>query len=588
MQTAAEVTHGIPYLGEAMVFLLAAVIVAPLFRKLRASPVLGYLLAGVMLGPHGLGLVADVKGVSAFAELGVVFLLFTVGLELSLDRLRAMRRYVFGLGAVQVVVCGAAIGAIALAVGLPGPAAVIVGGALALSSTAVVLQLLIERGEFASQEGRISFAVLLFQDLMVAPLLVLATTLGQAGDGLVLAFAVAAVKAAAAFAVIIVVGRLVLGRLFQLVAGTRIPEVFTALALLAVLGTAWGTATLGLSMALGAFLAGLLLSESAFRHQVEADIAPYKGLLLGLFFAAIGMAVDLNIVVNELGLVLFLVVALTVLKATLITLIALAMRVPAISALRVGLLLAECGEFAFILLGVAGGGGVVERSTLHVLLVVVALSMALTPFLAGAGKWLARAFEHRRRLGALATIEAETSDLKGHLLIAGFGRVGQTVGKLLEARGIPYVALDLEPTRVAVCNRRGSPVYYGDSANAEVLRAAGAARAGAAVITLDDARAAEKSVRALRSARPDITILVRSRDMEHAKELGRAGADSVVPEMMEASLQLAAHALRVAGLPSDDIANLIDDYRQADYSALADIVPPGPGAAEFGRPGDGA
>ena len=576
MQQAVEHGAHIPYLREAIVFLVAAVVIAPLFQRLRASPVLGYLIVGILLGPFspiGVSLVERVEGIAAFAKLGVVFLLFAIGLELSIERLRSMRRLVFGMGGAQVLLCGGAIAGAALFYGLSPVAALIVGGALALSSTAMVLQILIERGEFAAREGRAAFAVLLFQDLMVVPLLVLIAALTGGGESIGVLLAIAALKAAAAVGVILVIGRWILRPLFRLIAQTKSHDIFIALALLACVGTAWATAQFGLSMVLGAFLAGLMLAGSEFRHQIAADIDPFKGLLLGLFFITVGMGVDLALVLEETPRVLALVVALLVLKAVLITGLGLAFGLSPTASLRVGLLLSAGGEFAFILLGAAAAGGALDHGLARILLVVVSVSMAITPLLAAAGKRIAVSFERRRPDDEIASLDEETADLAEHVLVAGFGRVGQTVVKLLQARQVPYIALDLDSARVAEAHRAGMPVYYGDCRREAVLVAAGARRARAAVITLDDAQAAARSVAALRQSMPDLEIFVRARDRAHAVELESLGATAGVPETLEASLQLAGRVLRAVDLPLDDVDNLIDWFRQADYAALRDVIP---------------
>jgi monovalent cation:H+ antiporter-2, CPA2 family len=563
--------HDPHILGQLLVFLLAPVVVVPIFRWLRSSQILGYLAAGVLTGPHALRLIANTELTQALAELGIAFLFFAIGLELSLDRLRVMRRLVFGLGALQVAVTGAAIGLVAYALGAGPAAAFVIGGGLALSSTAFVLQLMVERGEQVTRFGRTAFAILLFQDLAVVPLLAIVSVLGQAQPSPSLALAWAGVKAVVALMLIVAVGRLLLRPVFRVVAATRSPELFVSTTLLVVLGTGWLTVQGGLSLPLGAFLAGLLLSETEYRHQVEADIRPFRGLLVGLFFLTVGLAIDLALVAGSWPFLLALLGILLVGKSAILLALCLLFRESLDVALRVALLLAQGGEFAFILFGAAMDHALLEVRTGQILVATVALSMVATPFLAMLGRTIADRLQQRGPTD-LAALQEETHAYTDHVLIAGFGRVGQTVAKVLTAAGVPYIALDLDHARVARCRARGLPAFYGDASRVDVLSAAGAGRARAAVLTVDHPADIDRAVAALHQHFPELRIFVRGRDPHHGRRLAQSGATAVVPEAVEASLQLGSIVLTSIGASAENAAQLIAQFRQGDYAALEVIA----------------
>lgn len=558
--------HGI--LRDALIFLAIAVLVSPLCHRLRLSPVLGYLLAGSVVGPAGLGLMADEEGARDLAELGIVFLLFMIGMELSWERLRVIRHFIFGLGTAQVVVTGA-LGAVAMTVlGLQFDGAAVVGMALAFSSTAFVLQILSERNELNSQVGRVAIAVLILQDLAVVPLLVTIPHLG--GDGLSVAWAevLALAKSVAAMVIIFLVARLALRPLFHAVSATRQPDVFVAAALLTVVGTSFATEAAGLSLSLGAFLAGVMLASTEYRHQVEADMQPVRGLLMGLFFLTVGMTVNPAGMVADLPDIAGGVALLLVGKSLVLTLLALIFRFPLTTALHLGLLLAQGGEFTFVVLARAGQAKLISPSGIELLTSVVAISMAVTPALAALGDWLAQ----RRRMadGQAVAPGRECQDLSGHVVIVGFGRVGQIVATILTEQGIPFVAIDRDPRLVSRLRDDGeTPVFFGDIRKVEVLKAVGAARARAVVLTIDTGSGREKLVPRLRAQFPDLHILVRARDRRQARGLEQSGATAVVPEILEGSLQLAGTTLRHLGLPHEDVHVLIEDYRRADYARLS-------------------
>ena len=553
----------IPYLREVVIFLIAAGVVVPLFHRLRISPVLGYLIVGGLIGPFGLALwadrlpvlsyavISDLEGVQALAELGIIFLLFTIGLELSLDRLWAMRRLVFGLGSLQIVITGTIIGLVAWEFGNSVPASIVLGACLALSSTAIVMQLLMQSRRLATPLGRSSFSILLMQDLAVVPILFVVGVLGAktgGNVGLDLLFALG--KAVVVIVAIYAGGRLILRPALRLVAQSRSPEMFMAAILLAVIGISAITGATGLSMALGAFLAGLLLAETEFRHEVEVDIEPFKGLMLGLFFMSVGMGIDWRVVGDEPFWIIASVAGLFVLKTVVTAGLCLAFGLPRHTALEAGLLLGQGGEFAFIVVGLAMSLALLPPDVGQFMLIVAGLTMLVTPLVASAAGKLAMRMERdstsRRHEGEL---ESE-GDMTGHVILAGFGRVGQTLATTLEAEAVPYLALDADAANVAAARAAGLPVFYGDAARLEMLNRAHIDRAQAVVITMDAPVAAEKIVREIRQAWPDIPVYVRARDGAHAARLNAAGATMAVPETIEASLQLAGRVL--SGLGASD------------------------------------
>ena len=568
---------GLPYLREIVVFLAVAGLIVPLVRRLNLSPVLGFLCAGLLVGPHGLGrlvgeapllrwvLITDTDGVARIAEWGVVFLLFTIGLELSLPRLWAMRRLVFGLGAAQVVVTAAAIGGTGWALGLDGVTATIVGLALALSSTAIVVQLLTEKLRLSTSVGRTAFGVLLFQDLAVVPILFLVGVLGAESAGpLPVSFAIAVGQAALVIGLILVVGRLIVRPVFRFVGGARSREFFMAAALLAVVGTAILTSAAGLSLALGAFLAGLLFADTEYRHQINSDIEPFKGLLLGLFFMSVGMTLDLAALAGEFLWMLLAVAGLLALKATILFALARLLRVPARAAAESALLLAQGGEFAFVIGAAALGYGLLDPPLVQFLLLVVVTTMFLTPPLAALARRLGRQLEVRAMVEAERHVPAV--EARDHVVIAGFGRVGRLLAELLEQERIDYVAIDCDADNVARLRDMGAPVHYGDAGDEHVLAHLGLDHARAFVSTIDEADHAEQAVDAVHRRWPHAVVFARARDPEHAGRLRRLGAAAVIPETTEASLQLGEALLAGIGVPAEAARQIVDDIRAASFA----------------------
>ncbi|MGQ9370517.1 monovalent cation:proton antiporter-2 (CPA2) family protein [Azospirillum sp. ST 5-10] len=559
--------HDTHLLLDTLYLLLAAIVIVPAFQVLRIPSVLAYLVAGMALGPYTPGPVVNQEVPQLLAEFGIVFLLFAIGLELPLSRLQAMRRFIFGLGLLQVLLTTAVIAAAAYGLGLPSAAALVVGGALSFSSTATVLKMLVDRGETVARFGRVSVAVLIFQDLAVVPLLTLLPLLAAESASIPQALAVALGKALVAIGGIMLLGRFVVRPLYRFVASAGSPEVFSATNLFLVLAVGLLTAEAGMSMALGAFLAGLLLADTAYRHQVEADIEPFRGLLLGLFFMTIGMTLDLPFMASQIAVIAALTAALLLGKSVLLFVLCRLSGLGTATALRIGLLLAQGGEFAFVVVTRAGDLGVLDRDTGQLLATTVAFSMALTPAVGALAHRLAH--WHESRWGTEA-FRLETSDLKEHVLIAGYGRVGRAVARVLTRSDIPYVALDLDPQRVAAARESGLPVYYGDASQAGVLRAAGIDRARAAVITLNRPAMAEKAVDAIRTHARHLPIIARAHDLRQRGTLTAAGASAVVPETMEASLQMAGLALRSAGVAADAVEHSLDEFRRESYGALAE------------------
>jgi CPA2 family monovalent cation:H+ antiporter-2 len=529
--------HG-GYLLEVIVVLVAAVVSVFLFQRFGLGAVLGYLVAGAVIGPSGFALVADVGTIQTLGELGVVFLLFTVGLELPFERIRVMQARVFALGAGQVFVTALAVTGIAILFGVSTVTSVVIGGALALSSTAIVLRMLVDRGQLTSRFGRSCFAVLLVQDMMVGPFLVLAIALAPGGETIGQAVGEAVLKAVVAVMAILGIGRVVLRHVFQQVAALRDPDVFIALSLVVVLASGLMTKMAGLSMAFGAFLAGMLLAETHYRHQVAADIQPFRGLLLGLFFMSVGMSVDLGLTIDRALLVVGLAVGLIVVKAAILSGLGLAASMRPAQALNLGVLLSQGGEFAFVLLGAALGAGVVSGDIAHLLVVVVALTMMATPLLAMVGRQLEQVVE-RRTVVELETRVEETEELTDHVVIAGYGRVGRAVGAQLKESGADFIAVDLDPHRIIEARAAGLPVYFGDATRPEILEAVHVERARAMVVAVDNPQVALRAVAMVRYIFPDLKIYARAHDDTHAKELARAGANTVVPELVATGHRLA-------------------------------------------------
>ncbi|MGH6931971.1 MAG: cation:proton antiporter [Dongiaceae bacterium] len=521
--------HEPRFLIDSIIILGAAIIGVSLSERLKLGPVLGYLVAGLAIGPAGLGLITDVESTQALAELGVVFLLFAVGLELPLERIRVMPIAILWLGAAQILATVAVIAGAAFAVGVAFNGALVIGGALALSSTAIVLRLLADRKELTGRFGRTAFGVLLIQDLAVGPLIVVTLALSRDPGSIASGIGLSLLKAMLAMLVILGAGRFVLRPILQQVAATRIPEIFVALTLLVVLCAAVATQAIDLSMAFGALLAGMLLADTPYRHQVAVDIESFRGLLLGLFFMTVGMVLDLDVMRVGWGAILPLTFALIAVKTIVLFGLARALMLPTGQAMRLGLLLSQGGEFAFVLLGVGVAEGLFSAGEQQNLAAAVILSMMATPLLAILGRHLAPRVE-RRTVPSTEAVPSEGIDLADHIIIAGFGRVGRAVSERLTLNNIAWVAIDQDPHRVSLARKSGQRVYFGDGARPEMLEALGLAEARAVVIAIDNPKAALQLVALLHYVLPEVPVFARAYDESHAAELIKAGADHVVPE----------------------------------------------------------
>jgi CPA2 family monovalent cation:H+ antiporter-2 len=545
---------------DVLIVLMAALAIVPLLHRLGVSSILGYLAAGILIGPFGLAAIDDPEEAAWLAEFGIVFMLFAIGLELPVERLKTMRYYVFGLGGAQMVVTALLIGLGAYLVGVDPETAMIMGGILALSSTATVLKLLVDRGEAAARFGRISVAVLLFQDLAVVPMLALIPLMGGDGRSIWLTLGFALVKAALALGFILLAGRYLVRPLFRQIASTGNAELFTAAGLFILLGLGWVTEQAGMSMGLGAFLAGMLLASTPYRHQIEADIQPFRGLLLGLFFVSVGMTFDIDDVRRDAVLIVALTIAFVAAKVAVMAAIGYAFRLKKETAWRTALLLAQGSEFGFVLIALALRAEVMTHDLGHQINAAIVLSICATPLLAMLGARLSTRFRDRQGR-KVSSIAAESESLAQHVMVAGYGRVGQAVCRLLDEVGIPYVALDLDVQRVMTARARGFPVYFGDAARLDVLKAAGIERAILAVLAVDNPAKAELMAETLRTAMPVLPIVARAWDIGHAKRLTQIGVTEAIPEDIEIGLAMGRQMLDRLGKSDDDLATRIAEFR---------------------------
>lgn len=567
---------GLPFMRETLLFLTLAGIFIPLLQRFRINQVLGFLTIGILLGPHAIGRwVGQFPWLQAFsfsrdtdvqplAELGVIFLMFLIGLELSVDRLWALRRWVFIGGSVQVAASAVVIGALAWAFGNKVEIALLLGLVLSLSSTAVVMQMLSQQRAMASALGQAIFAILMLQDFAVVPMLILVDLLAhKSADSLGVVVGMTLLKSVGAVLLIFVVGRRVVGPAFRFFARQRQPEVFMALTLLVTLGISGVTAAAGLSLALGAFLAGLLMAETEYRHEVEVTIEPFKGLLMGLFFMSVGMGIDLGEIARHQGWIAASVIGLILIKAAVVGTV---LRVGGLSwgrALEGALMLGQGGEFAFVIVGSAAASGLLVTEVSQFMLLVVSLSLMLTPLTAKVGQMLGRRVDAALRVQADHEESILSERLSGHIVIAGTGRVGQLLLEVLQRQCVPHVAVEHDAHVVARLRKAGVSVFYGNAARVEMLHKLHTASAAALVITMDQPAAAMHAVAAARSEFPHLPIFVRSRDEQHAHELRQAGATAVVPETLEAGLQLSSFALHAVAIPDGEIGAVLGTVREA-------------------------
>jgi CPA2 family monovalent cation:H+ antiporter-2 len=562
-----------------LIYLLATVLGVVLCRLLKLPAMLGYLSVGMLIGPHALAVTKNAEGLRHLGEFGVVFLMFVIGLEFNLPKLRAMRRHVFGLGFFQVVLTmlGATLAVLGLARlaptlwGMGWQTALALAGVFAMSSTAIVVKLMAERLEVESEHGKRIMGVLLFQDLAVVPLLVLIPALGASAEQLLETLALASLKAIVVIALLLVGGQHVMRWWLTLVARRKSEELFVLNLLLITLGLAWATEMAGLSLALGAFIAGMLISETQYKQQVETDIRPYHDVLLGLFFISIGMLLDWQLVLQRWPLVLLLVTLPVLLKAALTTLLARALGATAGVSLRTGLYLAQAGEFGFVLLTLAQTHSLVPAALLNPILASMVLSMLATPFVITysnaivlklvSSEWLQQSLQ-------MTTIARRSIDANKHVIICGYGRCGQNLARILEQEGIAHIALDLDPDRVRQATVAGDSVVFGDATRLQTLMAAGLARASAVVITYLEVPSAVKVLAHARAHAPQVPVIVRTYDDHALEALRQAGATEVVPEAIEGSLMLASHALALVGVPLRRVIRIVRDQRDARYKLL--------------------
>jgi CPA2 family monovalent cation:H+ antiporter-2 len=555
----------------ALILLASAVFVVVLFRRLNLPPLLGYLLVGVAIGPHALAWVPNTPLARNFAEFGVVFLMFTIGLEFSLPKLTQMRRVVFALGGLQVAATGFVLLAMLVAAGVDWQASFVVAAAFAMSSTAIVTRMLAERLELETPHGRAAVGVLLFQDLAVVPFLIVIPTLGYEGKALAAALAIAALKALVVLAVLLFFGPRVMRAWFHVVARRRSHELFIINVLFITLGLAFVTELAGLSLALGAFLAGMLISETEYRHQVEDDIRPFREVLLGLFFVSMGMQLDLRVVVDQAAAVGLLFAVPIIVKFGIVAGLARLLGQTPGTALRAALSLAQAGEFGLVLASVGALAGALSENLYQAVVAGMLLSMLSAPFLIqhsdrlalrwSSSEWLLRSLQ-------LHQVAVQSLAREQHVIVCGYGRTGQHLARFLERESIPYIALDLDPDRVREATAAGETVVYGDASRRETLVAAGISRAAALVVSFLDTPAAIKTLARVHELSPSLPVIVRTRDDSDFERLSQAGAAEVVPDTFESSLMLASHAMLMIGVPVRRVLGRLREIRGDRYRLL--------------------
>ena len=555
----------------ALILLASGVLVVTLFRRLNLPPMLGYLLIGILIGPHALAFVPDEEGTRYLAEFGVVFLMFSIGLEFSLPQLNSMRRIVFGFGLAQVVVTILFTIALCELTGLGWQVGLVLGGVVSMSSTAIVTKMLSDRLELHSAHGRQIMGVALFQDLAVVPLLVMIPALALTGRGAAIAFGYAAIKAVVLLAILLFFGQRVMRWLFNLVASQKSSELFVLTVLFVTLGLAWLTGLAGLSLALGAFVAGILISETEYRYQVEDYIKPFRDVLLGLFFVTIGMMLNLSVVKSDfLWVVAVLVLLLTIKFALIFGLSRLFGNDKGVN-LRSALALSSGGEFGFVLLSQASGLGLLGPEIVQIVLAAMLLSMLAAPFILMHSDRIVLYFseaEWMRRAMALTELSAKTMAVQGHVIICGYGRSGQNLARFLAQESIPMIALDMDPQRVRQAAAAGESVVFGDAGRREVLVAAGLARASGLVVSFADVPGALKILSHVRDLRPDLPVVVRTVDEADIDRLKEAGAAEIVPELVEGSLMLATHAMLLLGVPLSRVLHRLHEVRSQRYQLM--------------------
>lgn len=572
-----------PYLQEVVIFLCVTALIVPFFNRFKVNPILGFLAMGMILGPFGLGHYTDIipsfqyitmsdnEGIHVLAELGIVFLMFSIGLELSSSRLWAMRKYVFGMGTMQILSCSLVVGLIAHYFGNDAQSSILIGAALSLSSTAVVMKLLIDRNKLTSPLGQSSFSILLMQDLAVVPILFLVSFLSNEGNTAapLYSLSLALGQAIGAVAIILLFGRYLLRPLFSFAAINQSREMFMATVLLIVITTSALSAMAGMSMAVGAFLAGLMLSETEYSNQVEVDIEPFRGLLLGLFFLSIGMQINIAYVLSNIVFIAISVIGLMAIKTILIFLCARLFKIPPVLAAGLGLTLSGTGEFAFVILEPAMNNGLVPYETAQFMMIVATLCIFITPILFELVVYLSKQkrYSDRSQYSFATTFKDSLTD---HVIIAGYGRVGQTIANFTGLTQMPYIAIDTDGELCTRMRKQGVQIYFGDASHWHVLRKINADRAKAVIVTQNSSSATLRTVKAINQFNPHITIIARAKDKEHAEKLREAGATHVVHETVEMSLQMGSKLLSLMGFTTDAILNMAEKTRDLEYGANLD------------------
>jgi len=557
------------FLVNIILILATAVFIVAIFKKLNLSPVLGYFVAGGLIGEHGFDIVTS-EETHFLGEMGVVFLLFAIGLELTLERLKAMRSYVFGFGTLQIVLSGLIIGLCTYIIINGSSAALVISGGLALSSTAIVMQVLAENREQSTQVGRLSLSVLLMQDFAVVPLLVIVPILAGTETHIAKSLLEALVKAITALIVIFIVGRTLLRPMLHTIASANTAksnELFIATTLLICLGAAASTQYMGLSTALGAFVAGLLVAETEFHVQAEESIAPFKGLLLGLFFMYVGMKIDPHFVLDKLGIIITISIALICIKAIVIISLCFIFDFSLGVSIHSGLILCQGSEFAFILFGLAKDNGIMDDEISQILMLVVTVTMAVTPVLGTIGGAIAEKLDEKKKKVTEEIIRS-VADLTNHVIILGFGRVGKMVAMLLEAEKTNYVVIDVDAERVAEKKKEGYPIFLGDGSNPENLKAVGIDRASSVIVAMENKVTAKKVAKVISNMYPDMPIIIRSEDLSDAESYYESGANIIVPETYEAGLQLGGAVLKSIGINEFEISRIKNQFRANNYLKL--------------------
>jgi len=559
--------HDFSFLQNTVIILLAAVVVVAIFRRFHLSPVLGYFVAGAAIGEYGWFSFVKSADTEVFGELGIVFLLFAIGLELTFERLKSMRVQVFGFGGLQFLLTFLAIFGCLYFTGIAIKTALVISGGFALSSTAIVLQVVSEERKQSTQVGRLSLAVLLMQDLAVVPLLVLVPLLASGVEQSIVPLLTSVMfKAIFVLISIFILGRLLLRPIFRVInyTSSKNNELFIATTLLIVLASAWATEVMGLSLALGAFMAGLLIAETEFHLQAEESISPFKGLFLGLFFMTVGMSFNFTLVLQEWHTILIISFLLIFTKSVIIIALGALFRFNWGTAIHAGLLLSQGGEFAFILFKLASRQGIMPSFTSEILMVVVTVTMALTPLLSIVGNLIAEHLDKKEKMN-YQDVNKDVSDLYNHVVVVGFGKVGKMVARLLEAEKVNYIAIDINPNHVIHERKDGFPVYLGDGSNVDILDSVGLKRSKSVIITINNEVTLKRCSKVIREHMPDIPVIVRAKDLGSERELYKVGVTTIVPETYETGLQMGGAVLKSIGIGENEVSRIKNQFRLGNY-----------------------